>query len=189
MLGAGLFAGCASLSGRTPADMEQAASARSPVIGKPAPEFTLADAGGGEQTLAGLRGKWVVLYFYPSDDTPGCTCQATQFTKLLKAFRDLNAEVIGVSEDSPEVHRKFTEKYRLALTLLSDPDHRVMRAYGAWVDSSLGPFTYGRVVRSTFVIDPTGIIRYHWPEVIPEGHADRVRARLAELQAAGGSSP
>jgi peroxiredoxin Q/BCP len=134
-------------------------------------------------TLSGLRGQWVVLYFYPQDDTPGCTCEATEFTSLLAKFRQMNAQVYGISADSSASHKLFITYYNLGLNLLSDPDHAVMKRYGAWVEAALGDKAYERVIRSTLIIDPKGIVRYHWPEVIPQGHADRVRQRLEQLQA------
>lgn len=162
--------------------VEEAAAGRSPFTGQMAPDFTLVNQSDQPVALSTQRGRWVVLYFYPKDDTPGCTCQATEFTSLLKNFRDMNAEILGVSEDTPASHRAFAAKYYLALTLLSDPDHRVMESYGAWVTSGTGANRYGRLIRTTFIIDPSGVIRYHWPEVIPEGHAERVRQKLAQLQ-------
>ena len=134
-------------------------------------------------TLGQLRGQWVVLYFFPKDDTPGCTCEATEFSKLIGQFKGMNAKVYGVSADSIATHRIFVDKYNLGIGLLSDPDHKVMRGYGAWVESSLGEKQYERVIRSTVIIDPAGVIRYHWPEVIPKGHAERVHEKLAMLQA------
>jgi peroxiredoxin Q/BCP len=186
LLGTALLfaAGCSTTSGPSPDVIEGAAAAGSPMVGLPAPDFTLANAAGGTTSLAGLRGKWVVLYFYPENDTPGCTCEATEFTALLSRFQAQNAEVIGVSADSPESHRTFAKKYDLRLTLLSDPDHKTMEAYGAWVIVKMPLNSYGRVIRSTFIIDPEGVIRHHWPEVIPEGHAERVRRALLDLQAA-----
>lgn len=163
-------------------EMEDAAASRSPITGKPAPDFTLMNQDSKPVQLRDLRGQWVVLYFYPKDDTPGCACQATEFTQLLYDFKDMNATVLGVSADSPSSHQHFIDKYSLKLELLSDPTQRVMQQYGAYVQSSLGDKSYGRVIRSTYLIDPEGIIRYHWPEVIPEGHAQRVRDKLEELQ-------
>lgn len=168
----------------TKASMEEAASAQSPFVGQPAPDFILLDQDSQPLALSAQKGHWVVLYFYPKDDTPGCTCQATEFTKLLTKFRDMDAEVYGISEDSPASHRVFIKAYGLGLRLLSDPDHRAMTQYGAWVTARAGEKTYGRVIRTTVILDPKGIVAWHWPEVIPEGHADRVRKKLAELQAA-----
>jgi peroxiredoxin Q/BCP len=147
--------------------------------------FTLQDQDGRNVSLADLRGKWLVLYFYPKDDTPGCTCQATEFTKLLQQFKSMNAAVVGISADPPEHHRIFIRKYKLALTLLSDPEHKVMEQYGAWTKTLFGDRTMGRVTRSSFIIDPQGIVRYHCAEVIPLGHAERLRRKLVELQKAG----
>ena len=165
-----------------PAVQEEAASKRSQVVGHKAPDFTLKDQNNKDVRLADLRGQWVVLYFYPADDTPGCTCQATEFTQLLSRFRQMNARVYGISADSPASHRDFIKHYNLGLDLLSDPGHRVMKEYGAFVTATLGEQQYGRVIRTTMLVDPEGVIRHHWPEVIPEGHADRVRAKLAMLQ-------
>jgi peroxiredoxin Q/BCP len=186
-LSAGLVAlvalvGCASQQQFSPLEMEQAASARSEFAGLEAPPFELQDQSEQSVSLESMRGKWLVLYFYPRDDTPGCSCQATEFTDLLLEFRNMNAEILGVSADSPASHRIFIIKYDLKLTLLSDPDHAVMERYGSWVTSSLGSRKFGRVIRSTFIIGPDGVIRHHWPEVIPQGHAERVRQKLAELQ-------
>jgi thioredoxin-dependent peroxiredoxin len=163
-------------------DMEQAASKTSPVVGRVAPDFTLLDQDGREVKLSGLKGKWVVLYFYPKDDTPGCSCQATEFTALLGQFRDMGAVVMGVSPDSPETHTQFIEKYELALTLLSDPNKEVMRQYGAWVSSAFGAETHERIIRCTYLVGPKGAIRHHWPEVIPQGHAQRVREELSRIK-------
>lgn len=163
--------------------MEEAAASRSPIVNRPAPDFTLLNQDDKPVTLSQLRGKWIVLYFYPQDDTPGCACQATEFTQLLTQMHNMNAEVYGISTDSTESHRLFIKKYDLRLNLLSDPNHKVMEAYGAWVQTALGDRTYGRVIRSTMIIDPNGIVRQHWMEVIPEGHAERVREKLAQIQA------
>jgi peroxiredoxin Q/BCP len=164
-------------------EMEEAASRRSPAIGTKATEFALLNPKEEVVKLSDFRGKWAVVYFYPADDTPGCTCQATEFTDLLVRFHNLNAVVVGVSPDSPGLHEFFTKKYNLKLTLLSDMKKEAMRAYGAWVETRIGEQKIERVVRSTFLIDPAGVIAWHWPEVIPEGHAERVRDRLAKIVA------
>jgi len=160
---------------------EAAASARSTAIGKRAPTFALPDENERMVSLDSLRGEWVVLYFYPADDTPGCTCQATEFTSLIKSFRRSNARVYGVSGDTPLVHQMFIAKYGLQIPLLSDPQRTVMREYGAWVDIPEGLLAPGRVIRSTFLINPDGIIAWHWPEVIPQGHAERVMQKLKAM--------
>ena len=112
------------------AEMEEAASARSPIVGKPAPDFTLTNQDNKPVSLDKLKGQWIVLYFYPKDDTPGCACQATEFTALLSQFGDLHTEIYGVSTDSIEDHQKFIKKYSLRINLLGDPDHKVMESYG-----------------------------------------------------------
>ncbi|WP_372806471.1 peroxiredoxin [Pontiella sp.] len=120
--------------------------------------------------------------FYPKDGTTGCTLEAKDFTALLPRFHKLNAEVLGVSEDSSQSHCDFIAEHELKLVLLSDPDHKVMEQYGAWVVSSFGSLTYGRAIRTTMIIDPAGIIRHYMPEVMPQGHAGRVLEKLEALQ-------
>lgn len=164
------------------AEHEQAASARSPVIGMVAPDFALPDQDERTVRLSDLRGQWAVLYFYPKDETAGCLCQATEFTEIINQFEDMNAAVVGVSADPPEVHRAFIQAHELQLTLLSDVEKRVMANYGASVTARLGEMEYDRVIRTTYIIDPQGVIRWHWPEVIPEGHAERVSERLEQLR-------
>jgi peroxiredoxin Q/BCP len=168
-------------------------------IGKRAPAFTLPDqddvavklselAGPGAGRAgpgagrAGRGGQWVVLYFYPKDDTPGCTIEACDFTAGIKAFEKLDAVVLGCSPDSTESHRKFAAKHKLKVRLLSDSDHKVMEKYGAWGEKTL----YGRksvgVIRSTVLIDPDGKVAHHWARARAKGHADAVRAKLQELR-------
>ncbi len=153
-------------------------------LGKKAPDFTLPDQDGEKVSLKDLRGSWVVLYFYPKDDTPGCTTEACDFTAGIADFRGLDARVLGCSPDSPESHRKFIAKYDLAVTLLSDPDHRALEAYGAWGEKTMYGRTSMGVIRSTVLIDPAGKVAHHWPRVQAAGHAEKVRDRLAELQTA-----
>ncbi len=151
-------------------------------IGRPAPEFRLPDQDGVEVTLDGLRDHWVVLYFYPKDDTPGCTTQACEFTEGIEAFRGLDAAVLGCSPDSPEQHREFIAKHNLGIRLLSDPGHTVMSAYGAWGEKNMyGKVTVG-VIRSTVIIDPSGLVAHHWKRASAKGHAEKVRERLEKLQ-------
>jgi peroxiredoxin Q/BCP len=150
-------------------------------VGKPAPAFALTDATDATVKLADLAGQWVVLYFYPKDDTPGCTVEACELTSGLAGFARLRAVVLGCSPDSTESHRKFISKHKLKVRLLSDPDHAVMKEYGAWGEKhSYGKKTLG-VIRSTVLIDPKGRVAYHWPTVKAAGHAEQVRAKLAEL--------
>ncbi|MBK7642752.1 MAG: peroxiredoxin [Planctomycetes bacterium] len=153
-------------------------------VGKKAPPFKLQDQDGKQATLAEYAGQWVVLYFYPRDDTPGCTTEACDFTAGIRGFTKLDALVLGCSGDSPASHKKFIEKYKLKLRLLSDPEHGVMEKYGAWGPKVL----YGKksigVIRSTVLIDPAGKIAHHWFKVKSKGHAEKVQEKLAELQAA-----
>ena len=151
-------------------------------VGKKAPAFTLLDQDEKKVKLSDFKGKWVVLYFYPKDDTPGCTTEACEFTDGIADFRDLNAIVCGCSPDSPEKHREFIAKYELGVRLLSDPDHRTMESYGAWGEKNMyGKITVG-VIRSTVIIDPEGRIAHHWKRVNTKGHALKVRERLEQLQ-------
>ena len=150
-------------------------------VGRAAPPFRLLDQDEKTVSLADFRGSWVVLYFYPRDDTPGCTTEACEFTEGIEAFRDLDAVVLGCSPDTPAKHRKFIEKHGLAVRLLSDQEHAVMEAYGAWGEKKM----YGRpvtgVIRSTVLIDLNGKVAHHWPNVKAKGHAAQVQSRLEEL--------
>jgi peroxiredoxin Q/BCP len=149
--------------------------------GDPAPPFTLPDTSGQQVSLKDFAGKDVILYFYPKDDTPGCTKEACGFRDAWTDLQDLGVVVLGVSGDDAASHAKFEAKYRLPFTLLSDPDHRVMTAYGAY-----GPKTlYGRktvgVIRSTVWIGPDGRVRRHWARVASAAeHPDKVLAALRE---------
>ena len=150
-----------------------------------APDFTLLNQDDQKVSLEDLHGQWVVLYFYPKDDTPGCTTQACEFTTNLKQFEKLSARVIGVSPDSPESHREFIAKYKLKIDLLSDPEHKVLEKYGAWGEkNNYGKISMG-VLRTTYLIDPEGQIAHAWPKVKAAGHAEAVAATLAELHAGG----
>ena len=148
-----------------------------------APAFTSQDEAGKKVKLSDLAGQWVVLYFYPKDDTPGCTVEACEFTSGLSGFGKLDATVFGCSRDSPESHRKFIAKYKLKVKLLSDPEHEVMDLYGAWGEKTNYGKTSMGVIRSTVLIDPAGVVAYHWPTVKAEGHAGKVAEKLAELSA------
>lgn len=146
----------------------------------PAPQFNLQDTEGTMHTLEQYRGKWVVLYFYPKDDTPGCTVEACSFRDKHEAILAKKAVVLGVSRDDAGSHEKFVAKYSLSFPLLSDPDHSVMDAYGAW-----GKKMFGKegVLRKTFIIDPQGNVVKVFGRVTPEGHAEQVLRALEELQA------
>ena len=150
-------------------------------IGGKAPAFALLDQDGRKVASANLASKWTVLYFYPKDDTPGCTKEACEFTSHLKQFEKLNARVLGVSPDLPESHLKFIRKHKLKLDLLSDPDHETLARYGAWGEKSMYGRKYEGVLRSTVLIAPAGAVAHHWPKVKPAGHAEEVRKKLAEL--------
>ncbi len=113
----------------------------------------------------------------------GCSCEATEFTELLSQFREMNAQVLGINQDTLESHRMFRRKYALELDLLSDPQAATMRSYGAYVNAQFGAVSSPRVIRTTFLIDPNGRVQFHWPEVIPQGHAKRVKDKLTQLQA------
>ena len=147
-----------------------------------APPFTLPDQNGSLVSLAGLRGRWIVLYFYPRDDTPGCTIEACEFTSSLPDFTDLNAEVIGCSADDAASHTAFISKHKLGIRLLTDADRSVMRTYGAYGKKMLYGKEVEGVVRSTVLIAPDGTVAHHWETVKAEGHAEEVRSKLLELQ-------
>ena len=147
--------------------------------GQPAPAFTLPSDGGEDVSLESLRGRPVVLYFYPKDDTPGCTAQARGIRDAWGEFERRGAVVLGVSPDSPARHVKFKSKYALPFTLLADEDHSVAEAYGVWVEKSFAGKKYIGVERSTFVIDPEGKVAKVMRRVNPESHADDVLAALS----------
>ena len=146
--------------------------------GSPAPDFRLRDADGAERALADFRGKWLVLYFYPKDDTPGCTAEACAFRDELEIIHQLDARVVGVSVDDAESHRAFIAKYGLPFPLLSDPDGAVAERYGA----RGGLFGFVLARRHTFLIDPDGVIQRVWREVRPKDHAKEVIAALRGLR-------
>ncbi len=161
--------------------MSPAAHPLSP--GSPAPACVLPDGAGEPVDLATLAGRWVVLYFYPRDDTPGCTTEALEFSEALDSFAALGAEVLGVSPDTAARHERFATKHGLRHTLLSDPEHAVLERFGAWGLKKLyGKESWG-VVRSTVLIDPAGQVRRVWPKVKAKGHAAEVLEALRALQA------
>ena len=152
-------------------------------IGDLAPEFTLLDANLKKVSLSDFKGKYVILYFYPKDNTPGCTTEAIGFTGILPEFQKLDAEVLGVSPDSPESHAKFIEKKNLKVTLLSDREKEVLKAYGAWGKNMFRGKEYVGVIRSTFLINPEGKIVHIWPKVSVKGHPEEVKSTLKKLKA------
>ena len=150
-------------------------------VGSAPPPFALPDQDGTTVKPSEYKGKWLVLYFYPNDDTPGCTTEACDFTSGLKDFEKLDAAVVGCSPNSLESHKKFIAKYKLKVRLLSDPEHKAMAAYGAWGEKVL----YGKksvgMIRSTFVIDGEGVVRKVFPRVKVDGHAEKVLEAVSQL--------
>jgi peroxiredoxin Q/BCP len=144
--------------------------------GQPFPDFSLSDQDGNVVTREDLRGRKTVVYFYPKDDTPGCTTEACNFRDALPSFGE--ARVIGVSPDSAKSHRKFVDKFNLNFTLLADTDHALSEALGIWVEKSMYGKKYLGVERTTFVLDEAGIVRKVFRKVKPAEHADEVRAAL-----------
>lgn len=150
------------------------------LLGKSAPSFCLPDAEGKQCCLSDFSGRWVVLYFYPRDNTPGCTLEARGFSDGVDEFAGLGAVIIGVSADTIDSHRKFAEKQNLRFRILSDADHTVLRSYGVWKDVPLISSIAG-IERSTFLIDPVGNIAAIWRKVKVFGHVEEVKQRLREL--------
>ena len=146
--------------------------------GAPAPEFELTNDEGETVTLSALRGKPVVLYFYPKDDTPGCTTEACEFRDAYDRFRDQGVEILGVSPDTEASHRKFKSKYELPFTLLADPEHEAAEAYGVWKEKRNYGKTYMGVERSTFIIDADGKVAKAMRGIRPAGHAAQVLETL-----------
>jgi thioredoxin-dependent peroxiredoxin len=149
--------------------------------GDKAPDFTLPGAGGATISLSALKGKKVVLYFYPKDDTTGCTAEAIAFSKDAKAFRAAGAVVLGISKDKPASHDKFRTKYDLNLELASDEETKVAAAYGVWVEKSMYGRRYMGMERATFLIDAKGAIRNVWRKVKVPGHSAEVLAAAKAL--------
>lgn len=145
-----------------------------------APDFALSDSNGTPHALKDYAGKWVILYFYPKDDTPGCTTEACSLRDQRDTLADMGAEIIGISKDDPNSHEKFKAKYSLNFTLLTDPDQQAIDAYGAW-----GKKMYGRegILRKTFIINPNGQVVKVYGRVTPMGHGEQVVDELKALQA------
>jgi len=152
-----------------------------PQIADQAPAFCLPNQDQEEVCLRDLQGSWIVLYFYPKDNTPGCTTEACEFTVAMPDFSGLGATILGVSPDSPKKHRNFIEKKELGITLLSDEEKEVCTAYGVWQLKKNYGREYVGVVRSTFIVDPDGQIAAVWKKVRVKGHVEAVREKLAEL--------
>jgi peroxiredoxin Q/BCP len=154
-----------------------------PQIGQTAPDFSTPDQNSNLVCLNDLIGQWIVIYFYPKDDTPGCTTEAQDFTNLNQEFSQLDAKILGVSPDSGKSHCKFIDKYNLSIILLSDPEHQLIEAYGTWRLKKFMGKEYMGVARSTFLISPDKTIAYTWPDVKVKGHAQAVLNKLQELVA------
>ena len=145
-----------------------------------APDFSLTGVDGKTHTLADYKGKWLILYFYPKDDTPGCTTEACSFRDARDDLTALGAEVVGVSKDEPALHEKFKTKYNLDFMLLSDPEAKTINDYGAW-----GKKMFGKegILRKTFIIDPSGTVQKVYSRATPLGHGRQVAEELKKLQA------
>ena len=151
-------------------------------VGEVAPEFTAPDRAGKSISLHDFKGRSIVLYFYPKDNTPGCTTEAIDFTAKLAKFQALNTEVIGISPDSIASHAKFIDKHNLQIILLSDPAHQIAESYGIWQLKKFMGKEYMGIVRSTFLIDPNGIISQVWANVRVKNHVDQVLATIVGHQ-------
>ena len=150
-----------------------------PEAGVRAPAVALPDEHGVIHRLSDQAGRWTILYFYPEDDTSGCTIEACQFRDLHTTIRAEGADVWGISPDGADSHRRFSQKFELPFTLLSDEDHAVATAYGAWTLRQNYGREYMGIQRSSFLVDPDGLIAYAWPTVKADGHAADVYAQLA----------
>lgn len=152
-------------------------------IGKKAPVFCLAADDGETVCLKDLEGRWVVLYFYPKDNTSGCTTEALEFSERAADFSAMNASVMGMSRDSAASHKKFKEKHNLSVKLLSNPEHDVLEAYGAWGTKKMYGKESAGIIRSSVLIDPEGIVRKAWPKAKSSGHAQEVLETVRAVQA------
>ncbi len=150
-------------------------------VGDAAPDFSLPKAGGGTVSLADVAGKPIVVYFYPKDNTPGCTTEALDFTDLFEKFANAGATVIGISPDSVKSHDKFASKHNLSVILAADEAHTALEAYGVWKEKSMYGKTYMGVERTTVLIDAAGKIAQIWPKVKVAGHAQAVLEAVQSL--------
>mgnify|MGYP001794918577 CR=1 FL=1 len=150
-------------------------------IGSPAPDFSLPANGGDSVSLSDFAGKAVVVYFYPKDDTPGCTKEAIAFTEQAKAFEDAGAVILGVSKDPVAKHDKFIAKHDLGISLLSDAESDMCERYGVWVEKSMYGKTFMGIERATYLLDGTGTVREIWRKVKVPGHADKVLEAVKAL--------
>ena len=153
-----------------------------PNVSTKAPEFSVLNQNGDNINLKDLKGKWVVMYFYPKDDTPGCTIEANEFTSLSKNFEKENAVIFGISPDDEKSHCKFIDKYKLDIDLLADTEKELVTKYGVWKEKSMYGRTYMGVTRTTFLIDDKGDVAEVWTNVKAKGHAEIVLNRLVEIK-------
>lgn len=147
-----------------------------------APDFSLPDQTGAIRSLSDYAGQWLVVYFYPKDDTPGCTAEACSFRDEYAYLQELGLNVVGISKDSVKSHAKFAEKYHLNFPLLADPEHAVIEAYGAWQHKTFMGREYDGIMRMTFLINPEGQIVKEYPKVTPSGHAVEIKQDFAALR-------
>jgi len=159
-----------------------------PAAGDLAPEIALPDETGTIHRLADQRGRWTIVYFYPKDDTPGCTVEACEFRDANDTITERGADVWGISPQGAQSKRSFREKFGLPFLLLADEQHQAAEAYGSWVEKQNYGKTYWGTARTTFLVDPDGRIARSWPKVKPEGHAADVLGTLDEAQAARGAA-
>ena len=155
-----------------------------PDVGDPAPEIALPDETGTVHRLTEQRGRWTIVYFYPKDDTPGCTVEACEFRDANETIHEKGADVWGISPQGAPSKKSFREKFGLPFVLLADVDHAVAEAYGSWVEKTNYGKTYMGVGRTTFLVGPEGQVVRTWPKVKPEGHAAEVIAALDESRTA-----
>ncbi len=151
-------------------------------VGQSAPKFTALDRSSKTICLQDFQGQWLILYFYPKDNTPGCTTEAIEFTDKLAEFQTLNAQVVGISPDSITSHAKFIAKHNLEIILLSDPEHQIAEQYEVWQLKKFMGKEYMGIIRSTFLIDPTGNIAQIWSNVRVKNHANNVLLHLKQVQ-------
>jgi peroxiredoxin Q/BCP len=153
-----------------------------PQIGQIAPEFSISNQEGKQISLKDFKGQWIILYFYPKDDTPGCTTEAKDFTDLSEEFTELGATILGISPDTEKAHCKFIDKHKLSITLLSDSEHQVIEIYGAWRLKKFMGKEYMGVARCTFLINPNQEIAFFWNNVRVKEHAQKVLTQLKKLK-------
>jgi len=151
-------------------------------IGKKAPDFCLKNQNNDNVCLKDFKDKWAIVYFYPKDNTTGCTLEARNFSQSVDDFKKVNTHIIGISPDSTESHKKFESKNDLKINLLSDPEHKTLKEYDVWKTKKMYGKEYMGVVRSTFLIDPEGKVAHFWPKVKVAGHIEDVMNKIKEIK-------